>query len=329
MSRQAVVLAVSLSATSLAHTHDTGLYVVRIRTVAIEPGRRLLVIAPHPDDEVIAAGGLVQRVRAAQGTVRVVYLTDGESYREGVKVEEHVRNPRTADYREYGQIRQHEARAALAALGVEHDALTFLGFPNDGLSRLMTTYWSEHRNPFVSPYTRRDRPRPSEIVVRSTKYRGEDLTQELATIIASFRPTTIAVPRQEDQHADHCAAWYFTADALGDIRRVQRDFQTDVLTYIVHFDSWPFEDLSQTLPPPYLDAGRDGWLYVPLTAAQAARKRAALQKYDSQMKVMGWFLMAFARRNEVFSRPSAAHAVLPIAHNPCAAFAENAAPLSK
>src|SRR5712691_10451751 len=41
---------------------------------------RLLVIAPHPDDDVLGAGGLMQRVRAGGGSVRVVYLTDGEGY---------------------------------------------------------------------------------------------------------------------------------------------------------------------------------------------------------------------------------------------------------
>ena len=35
---------------------------------------RLLIFAPHPDDEVIAAGGLIQQAREAGGTVRVVYL---------------------------------------------------------------------------------------------------------------------------------------------------------------------------------------------------------------------------------------------------------------
>ena len=41
---------------------------------------RLLVIAPHPDDEVLGAGGLMQRVKATGGAVRVVYLTDGDGY---------------------------------------------------------------------------------------------------------------------------------------------------------------------------------------------------------------------------------------------------------
>ena len=330
MSLRVVALAASLAALPIAATDDgasTG--VPRTQTLAIEDGARLLVISPHPDDEVIAAGGLIQRVRTAHGDVRVVYLTDGESYQAGVRIEEHVADPKSSDYRVYGVHRQHEARAALEALGVERGALTFLGFPNDGLSRLMTTYWSERRNAFVSPYTRRDRPRPSEIVVPATRYRGEDLTQELAAIIGSFHPTMIAVPRKEDQHADHCAAWYFTADALGDVRRVEADFHADVLNYVIHFNSWPFEDESALLPPPDLPAGPSGWLTVPLTAAEAARKRRALQKYESQMRMMDWFLMTFARRNELFSRPPAFRIVLPIARNPCAAFAEPAAPRAK
>jgi LmbE family N-acetylglucosaminyl deacetylase len=335
MSRRAVVLAALLAALPIVATDDGGAppppaSAERKRTLVIPAAARLLVISPHPDDEVIAGGGLIQRVRAVQGDVRVVYLTDGESYQAGVKVEEHVADPKSSDYREYGVRRQHEARAALETLGVDRSALTFLGFPNDGLTRLMSTYWSERRHAFTSPYTRRDRPPPSEIVVPATRYRGEDLTQELAAVIGRFRPTMIAVPRKEDQHADHCAAWYFTADALGDVRRVHRDFRTDVLNYIVHFYSWPFEDDSDVLPPPDQDlsAGPSGWLNVPLTEAEAERKRVALKKYESQMRMMGWFLMAFARRNEVFSRPPAVRVVLPLKRNPCAAFAE-AAPRAK
>ena len=54
---------------------------------------RLLVIAPHPDDEVLGAGGLMQRVHATGGAVRVVYLTDGEGYPEGVMESDHTLKP--------------------------------------------------------------------------------------------------------------------------------------------------------------------------------------------------------------------------------------------
>src|SRR2546426_6399745 len=71
-------------------------------TVSVTPSTRMLLIAPHPDDEVLAAGGLLQHLRAARGALRVVYLTDGEGYREGVQAEDHVIAPTVSDYRAYG-----------------------------------------------------------------------------------------------------------------------------------------------------------------------------------------------------------------------------------
>src|SRR5881394_2834283 len=45
----------------------------------VAPTDRLMVIAPHPDDEVLATGGLLQYAHAIGAMVRVIYLTDGES----------------------------------------------------------------------------------------------------------------------------------------------------------------------------------------------------------------------------------------------------------
>ena len=168
---------------------------------------RLLVVAPHPDDEVLGAAGLMQQVRDAGGVVRVVYLTDGDGYPEGVIME--TRQLSVANFRRYGRQRQAEARAALATLGIGENAATFLSFPDQGLCKLIRDYWSEKRAAYRSPYTRLNRPPTSEILVPATEYRGEDLTQELASIIGTFHPTMIAVPRKEDQHPDHCAAWFF------------------------------------------------------------------------------------------------------------------------
>ncbi len=279
---------------------------------------RLLIFAPHPDDEVIAAGGLIQQTREAGGTVRVVYLTSGDSYTASVRAEQHVARPKGADYRAYGHQREDEARASLRTLGVGAWSLTFLGFPNGGLNRLMSTYWSELRSPYRSPYTRLRRPARSESFILDTEYRGEDLTQELAEIIGDFKPTIMLVPRPEDQHADHCATWFFVADALGDVTRVHPRFQTDLINYIVHYYSWGFEDDDPFLKPPQdLDPGVSGWLMVPLSAVEVDRKRQALHEFKSQMDIMGWFLNAFARRNEVFSRPEPPHVTLPISHSVC------------
>ncbi len=279
---------------------------------------RLLVIAPHPDDEVLGAGGLMQRVKSTGGTVRVVYLTDGDGYPEGVKEADHVEAPTARDYLGYGKQRRREARAALVRLGLADAFQTFLGFPDGGLCKLTRIYWSERRVAYRSPYTRLNRPPRSEMLRPATQYRGEDLSQEIALVIGDFKPTMIAVPRREDQHEDHCAAWYFLADSLNDVRRVHPEFSTDVINYIVHFNTWPFEDDGPRLdPPPGLRGGASGWMRLALTPAETRSKRQALRRFTTQMRVMDWFLDGFARSNEVFSRPRPFKVILPSRRSPC------------
>jgi LmbE family N-acetylglucosaminyl deacetylase len=286
--------------------------------LVVPDATRLLVIAPHPDDDVLGAGGLMQRVKANGGTVRVVYLTDGDGYPEGVKEEDHVETPTARDYLGYGKQRRREAHAALVRLGLADAFQTFLGFPDGGLCRLTRAYWSERRGAYRSPYTRLNRPPRSEMLVPATQYRGEDLSQELALIIADYKPTMIAVPRREDQHADHCAAWYFLNDSLNDVRRVHPEFTTDEINYIVHFNTWPFEDDGPRLePPPGLRGGASGWMRLPLTPAETRSKRQALRRFTTQMHVMDWFLDGFARSNEVFSRPKPFKVILPSRRSPC------------
>jgi len=80
--------------------------------------RRVLVFAPHPDDECIGCGGLLVRLAQAGVPVRVVLVTDG-SGAGGL--------PPGAEL-----IRQQEFRASLQRLGVTNHSL--LGFPDGGLT---------------------------------------------------------------------------------------------------------------------------------------------------------------------------------------------------
>jgi len=66
-----------------------------------------LVLAPHPDDEVLGCGGLLAQLAAARAAVRVLFLSDGGGG------EEHV-----ADRAAYRARRRAEAAAAGAVLGI-------------------------------------------------------------------------------------------------------------------------------------------------------------------------------------------------------------------
>jgi LmbE family N-acetylglucosaminyl deacetylase len=70
----------------------------------------VLVVAPHPDDEVLGCGGLIARLAAGGAAVRVLFLTDGG---------------------ELAETRRREAKAAAEVLGLT--GLEHLGLPDGEL----------------------------------------------------------------------------------------------------------------------------------------------------------------------------------------------------
>jgi LmbE family N-acetylglucosaminyl deacetylase len=107
---------------------------------------RLLVIAPHPDDETLGAGGLIQRVLAAHGIVRVVLVTAGDGYVEAVQHETGELRARAIEYVACGERRLREARAAMWEFGHGRVSLELLGFPDRG---------AHHSSAPVPPQTHR------------------------------------------------------------------------------------------------------------------------------------------------------------------------------
>lgn len=83
------------------------------------PAIATMVVAPHPDDEVLMAGGLISRQRASGIDITVLAVTDGDA-----AYPELVDGPRLA------AIRRDEQTAALAALGVPADRIVRLGVPD-------------------------------------------------------------------------------------------------------------------------------------------------------------------------------------------------------
>lgn len=90
----------------------------------VDPGRRLVVVAPHPDDEVLACALLMQQHAAGGGAVHVVAVTDGEA--------SHAHGD--WDPRAPHQQRTHERSEGLARLRLKGVAVTSLHLPDGAVA---------------------------------------------------------------------------------------------------------------------------------------------------------------------------------------------------
>ena len=280
--------------------------------LSVENYRRLLVISPHPDDETLISAGLMQRILAQGGEVRVVITTNGDAQQTAPRKEFHHLMPRTADYIKLGNMRQKEVVEGLGSLGVGDEDIYFLSYPDLGLSAMWAHYW-DPSHPFRSSSTKARRSPYPRTFNPDSVYAGEHLYKDLVKIIDSYRPDLIIFTNSFDTHPDHRAVAVYTRLALATVQVRDPAFRADAYGTLVHRAKYPHPtgthaDL-ELLPPPNLTRLGVDWLRVDLEPHQVTRKLSALKDYRTQMGVMEDYLDAFGRKNELFS-------TLPVAHLP-------------
>src|SRR5437868_13236772 len=107
------------------------------RTPAFEESSRLLLFAPHPDDESLACSILLQRAVDAGASVHVVYATDGDNNPWPQRVLQRKWRLTEADRPQWGSLRRKEALDALAVLALARTQVEFLALPDQRLTNLL------------------------------------------------------------------------------------------------------------------------------------------------------------------------------------------------
>jgi LmbE family N-acetylglucosaminyl deacetylase len=267
---------------------------------ALGPHDRVLVLAPHCDDETLACGGLLATAARAGAAVKVVVTTNGESFRTAARHLFGSEKPSAWDHIRLGLARQEESVAALRKLGLAPEQVAFLGYPDRGLSAMWLTNW-EPSDPYTSPYTRVSRSPYRDTVRPGASYCGRSLVEELVALLRQFRPTLVLSPHPGDRNPDHSALYCYAVAAL---HKADLLGQAKVLVYAVHVPNWPLPRelrLDQPLlPPPSLTAMGIQWYSLPLDHELAKRKQEAITCYRSQLAVVRDYLLSFARTNELF-----------------------------
>lgn len=160
---------------------------------------RVLILSPHPDDESLSTGGLIQVALEAGATVRVIYASNGDNNPWPQRVKERRFRIDSVDRFRWGNLRQKEAINALKHLGLtsEEDA-EFLGFPDQGFNGALL-------NLDFQPLT------------------------ALKSELENFKPTLLVTPSLHDQHPDHNSLAVFISRALEQIQH-----PVEELVYLVH-----------------------------------------------------------------------------------------------
>lgn len=244
----------------------------------IQPHDRVLIVAPHPDDESISCAGVVHHCVKNNIPIKIVVLTDGC-----------LGAP--------AMTRHNETVAAMSLLGVKQDDILFLGYRDGSLPRLLNQNWKS-----INPYNINGTINNGNYIFsyrKNSTYSGEDLYDNLVEIINNFQPTVVFYPDSEDEQIDHWGSYAFLEYVLA-----KTNYTGDRYTYIVHNPpDWPsprtYDPEADITSPPELTAIGYKWVSFPLDEYQERLKEAAFDSYPSQISKIT-YIRSFIRTNELF-----------------------------
>ena len=270
-----------------------------------QPGEKILIFAPHEDDETLGCGGYIQQAVAAGANVRVVLMTNGEYPELSLVLENRLPNSPQA-FTTLGHDRQRETLAALHSLGLADDRVIFLGYPNQYLDQMWSpAHWratdavtSVRLKANASPYANAYTPH--------TPFCGAAVLRDVETILQAEQPDVVITLHPNDDHPDHWPTGTLVEFALDEMRRQRSPFtvRCRVYMYLIHRAAWPsprkYRPLLPLEPPARLVNGGTAWYALPLTVGETLNKMNAIKLYHSQGGAIDPLLGSFARANELY-----------------------------
>ena len=144
--------------------------------------QRVLLICPHPDDETLGAGILLQEAVFRGAEIKVIYLTYGDRNPIAQFLNERQWPLTRSDRTRFGACRGEEAIRALRTLGVPGSSAEFWNLPDQGL--------------------------------RDSCRTGSAVDLRMLELVRTFQPTIVVAPTARDLHVDHVAAAHLTRRAI-------------------------------------------------------------------------------------------------------------------
>jgi len=268
--------------------------------IEITNSDRILILAPHPDDEILGCAGIIQKASKMKLPLQIVFLTYGDNnewsfilYRKRP-----ILIPKSV--RQMGQVRYIEAIEAGKSLGVSESQLKFLGYPDFRTLNIWYSHWN-NKPPVKSMLTKVKKVPYGNAFRPGAPYKGEEIVKDLKEIILQFKPTKIFLSHPADHNPDHRALYLFTNIALWDI---ESELKPELYPYLIHYKKWPkprgYLPALDLIPPKSFLTGEIKWYSNELSLSEIERKWEAIKKHHSQYMSARKYLTSFIRKNELF-----------------------------
>lgn len=269
------------------------------KDLQLAPGDRILVFAPHPDDEVLGTGGVLQDALKMNLPIHIVFLTYGDANEWSFAVYRKVPPLTPTEVRKMGEMRHNEAVSAAAQLGIPASDLTFLGYPDHNTLDIWNQHWASEP-PAVGIFTRVTAVPYQDALHPGAAYKGDQILADVTAIVRDFRPTRIFVTSPADHNPDHRADYLFVRTALWDL---EGELNAQVYPFLIHYPGYPPREIipaaSQLIPPRDLQSSIN-WISYNLNGDQVQKKLVALKKHGTQYRSNSRLLNRYVTSNELF-----------------------------
>jgi len=264
---------------------------------------RILIFAPHPDDETLATAGIIQRAIKSKAKIRIVLYTNGDNNELAFIVYNKRPVFKKKEFINMGLRRRKESIKAMNFLGLKSFSITTLGYPDFGTLEIFTKYW-DTKKPYKSMFPRLNRVSYRGSLSFGAPYVGESILDDLKNIILDFKPTKIFVSHPNDTNPDHRSLFLFLQVALWDLK--EKIKKPEVFCYLIHYINWPKPrgyHLNLKLTPPCdLNLDNYSWYELNLNSKEIEKKYKALSFYKTQTSSHFGYLLTFIKTNELFMR---------------------------
>jgi len=195
--------------------------------------KKILYIAPHPDDEALSAAGVIARAVTDGNEVKVVVVTNGDYYGSNM-----------------AKVRIGESVDACTYLGMDEDDIIFMGYGDSTISGLYnaeTDTTVVPSNAGESTYGTNEHPDYHfDRFGEHAAYTRASIRQDLETIINEYRPDDIYTTSIYDTHSDHQYVGLFVIETIINVKKQDPSYSPKMHEALIHApdgeDKWPLRD---------------------------------------------------------------------------------------